>query len=196
MTLLMWAILALVLGIALLSLEIFVPSGGILGFLTFCAMTTAIVLAFMHSLLAGLSIMLAVMVAIPAVVIVGINFLPYTYVGRHVLLKAPTAEEVLPTAESWGKLTDLVGQIGKAKTKMLPSGAVEVNGRTVDAVSEGLPIDPGQLVKVVEVRANRVVVRPVEDGELLSTPTAPAGQVDLSQPIDSLGLSTFENPLS
>lgn len=194
MTPLLWAILALVLGLALVGIEIFVPSGGILGFLSFSCLATAIVLAFMDSVLSGTIFLLITIVALPTIFLVGINYLPRTPMGRRVLLAAPTSAEVLPTAESRGGLAELVGQVGRAKTKMLPSGAVEVKGRTVDAVSEGVPIDPGQMVRVIEVRANRVLVRPIEEGEVLSSGPAQnkSGEVDLSQSIDSIGLNPFD----
>jgi hypothetical protein len=40
---------------------------------------------------------------------------------------------------------------------------VEIDGRTVDCVSEGMPIEAGQIVKVIDVRGVRVVVRAVDD---------------------------------
>jgi hypothetical protein len=52
-----------------------------------------------------------------------------------------------------------------------------------------MPIEAGQAVRVIEVRGNRVVVRPADDAE------PPAGDV-LSQPIESLGLDSFEDPLA
>jgi len=198
MTPLLWAILALVLGLALVGIEIFVPSGGILGFLSFSCIAIALVLAFMDSTLTGTIFLLITMIAIPTILFTGLKYLPSTPMGRRVLLAAPNSAEVLPNADTWGGLAELVGQTGRAKTMMLPSGAIEIKGRTIDAMSEGVPIDPGQLIRVIEVRANRVVVRPLEEGEEISTGLqhTKSGEVDLSQPIDSLGLNPFENPLS
>jgi membrane protein implicated in regulation of membrane protease activity len=107
-----------------------------------------------------------------------------------VLLKVPTSEEVLPDDPDRRRLKELVGQVGRAKSKMLPSGAVEIGGRTVDALSEGMAVDPGQMVRVIEVRGTRVVVRPVE----AEAPAAADG--DLARPIDTVGLNPFEDPLA
>ena len=88
----------------------------------------------------------------------------------------------------------MVGKVGTARTPMLPSGAISIDGRTIDAVSQGLAIDPGARVVVVEVKANRVVVRPAADGE---RPSGPKGVEDvLSQPLDALGLDPLDDPLS
>ena len=45
------------------------------------------------------------------------------------------------------------------------TGAIVIEGRTREAVSQGMEIDPGQRVLVVEVKSNRVVVRPAEADE-------------------------------
>ena len=74
---------------------------------------------------------------------------------------------------------------------MLPSGAVMVEGQTIDALSEGMPIEAGQRVRVIEVRGNRVVVRPADDDEQPD----PDDDV-LSRPIESLGLDSLEDPLA
>jgi hypothetical protein len=42
---------------------------------------------------------------------------------------------------------------------MLPSGLIRIDGRSYDASSEGMPIEAGQRVKVVDVQTNRLVVR-------------------------------------
>ena len=74
---------------------------------------------------------------------------------------------------------------------MLPGGVVVVDGRTADAVSEGMAIEPGQRVRVIKVQANRLVVRPVED----ETPTETA-ENPLERPIDSILGDAFQEPLA
>ena len=73
----------------------------------------------------------------------------------------PTEAEVLPDDPR----RELLGHVGVTRSKMLPSGAVEINGQMVDAITQGKPIEPGQYVVVTEVRANRVVVRPAKENE-------------------------------
>ncbi len=83
----------------------------------------------------------------------------------------------------------LNGRIGTAKTKMLPSGMVTIDGRAYDAVSNGFAIEPGDPIQVIEIRANRVVVRRVDPSEQATT-----GDADdvLSQPIDQFGLDPID----
>ncbi len=74
---------------------------------------------------------------------------------------------------------------------MLPSGAVDIDGTIVDALSEGMAIEAGGWVKVIEVRGTRVVVRPTD--ERPQTADQPA---ELDQSIESIGLDPFEDPLA
>ena len=56
---------------------------------------------------------------------------------------------------------ELVGESGQALTPLRPSGKAIINGKTVDVVSEGMMIERGSTVKVVDVEGLRVVVRVV-----------------------------------
>src|SRR5690606_30627203 len=108
------------------------------------------------------------------------------------LLEVPRAEEVLPDSPQRQRLRQLVGRVGVAKSMMMPSGAVEIDGDAIDALSEGIPIEPGQPIEVIEVRGTRVLVRPIDE---TTRSQAPADDV-LSQPIETLGLDPFDDPLS
>jgi membrane-bound serine protease (ClpP class) len=186
-----WAIILLMLGLALVVLEVFIPSGGILGFLAGCSILAAVAVGFMDGRpWVGLTILATAVFGIPITVILALRWWPRTPLGRRMLLGAPTDAEVLPDSPRQRKLKDLVDRVGVAKSKMLPSGAVTIDGRTIDAVSEGMPIAVGQRVRVIDVHGNRVVVRPVEDEA-----SSPSEADPLSRPIDAVGLDPFEDPL-
>ena len=87
-----------------------------------------------------------------------------------------------------------MGRVGITRSKMLPSGAVEIEGQMVDAITRGKAIEPGQYVVVTEVRANRVVVRPAKPDERPGRPIA--DDDPLSRPIDELGLESLDDPLA
>ena len=185
-----WAALVLVLALALIVVEVFIPSGGIIGFLACACLVTALVLAFRQSATTGFIFLAIAMFGVPAAFATALHFFPGTPVGKWILLDVPKSDEVLPDDERRRALRELVGKVGVAKSLMLPSGVIKIEGRTVDAVSEGMSIEAGQSVYVVEVRGNRVVVRPTDDGY------APDADDALSKPIDSLGLDPFEDPLA
>ncbi len=178
-----WAILLLVLGTGLAVMEIFFPSAGILAFLSVAAVLAAIVMGFNQGPVAGILIMLAAMVGLPTVIVLGFKYWPKTAMGRRVLLTAPSSEDVLPDDPEKERLKGLIGRLGKAKSKMLLSGVIIVDGRTVDAVSESLPIEVGQVVRVVQVRGHGVVVRPADDEPPEEPPADPLQQT-YEEPID------------
>jgi membrane-bound serine protease (ClpP class) len=131
-------------------------------------------------------------VAGPGTLIMALRVWPKTSMGRRLLLDVPREDEVLPDTPLRRRLRGLVGKVGMANTLMLPSGVIAIEGLSVDAVSEGPPIEPGTRVRVLDVHGNRVLVRPVNPDEQETT-----AQTDvLSQPIESLGLEPFDDPLA
>jgi membrane-bound ClpP family serine protease len=195
---LVWAALLLVLGMLLVMLEVFVPTAGVLGFLSVASILSGIGLAFYNGgLTVGFSFLFGTAVVLPIVLALAFRWFPETPVGRRLLPNLPTSADVLPDNEERRTLRGLLGKVGQAKSPMLPSGAIVVEGRIINAVSEGQPIEAGQNVRVIEVRGGRVVVRPLEEGES-ARPTPPPSSTDdmLSRPIDSLGIDFPDDPLA
>jgi len=174
-----WAVLLLFVGMGLVVLDIFVPSGGIFAFLAVCAIIGAIWLGFSQGSAVGVAVLAGAVFGTLIVVILGLKYWPATSLGKRMLLQVPSSEEVLPENSPRRALEGLVGRVGRAKSKMLPSGIISVDGATLDAISEGLPIEEGQRVKVIEVRGNRVVVQGLAD-----EPPGPSEKDILAQPVD------------
>jgi membrane-bound ClpP family serine protease len=190
MDLLGWAAILLVVGLSLAMLEIFVPSGGVLGFLSVTSIIAALFVAFRHGPWSGLGFLGLALFAVPSGLVVALQLWPKTPMGKRILLPLPRSEDVLPNDDRRRDLKMLVGRIGRAKSLMLPSGAVEIDGKTVDALSEGMAIEAGQWVKVIEVRGTRVVVRPTDRRNEIAS-----RDEQLNRPIDELGLDPFDEPL-
>lgn len=184
-----WAVLLLALGLALAALEVFVPSGGILGFLACCSIVAGIILGFQQEEpWVGPVILAGAVVGLPTMVVLAFKWLPKTAMGRRMLLMGRQSGEILPSDPRTARLKGLVGQVAQTKCKMLPAGAITIGGRTVDAISEGMPIEAGQPVRVIEVRANRVVVRPLDE----ETPSESA-EDPLRRPIDAVAPDPFDD---
>ena len=188
-----WAILLLLIGCALVVLEVFIPSGGIISILSGVAFITAIVVASWEGPttgpVTGFVFAALTLFAVPTLVAVAFKYWPKTRMGKAFLGELPREDEVVPNDPR----RSLIGQVGVARSKMLPSGAVEINGQMVDAVTQGQAIEPGAYVVVVEVRANRVVVRPAGQDQ---RPTHSSPQDILSRPIDELGIEPLDDPLA
>jgi len=186
-----WAMVLLVLGCGFLILEIFIPSGGLLSFFAFVAIVGSMVMAFQRDTTTGLSFMAVAVIAVPAAIALGLKLWPKTPMGRAILGDVPSEDETKPDEPR----RSLVGRVGVAQSLMLPSGAVLIDGHLIDAVSQGIPIDPGEAVVIVEVRANRVMVRPAKPDEVQSAALRPDDV--LSRPLEEFGLDSLnDDPLS
>ena len=182
-----WAILLLLVGCALVVLEVFIPSGGIISILSGVAFITAILVASWEGPTTGPTTGLVfagiTLFAVPTLVAVAFKYWPKTRMGKAFLGELPREDEVVPEDPR----RTLIGRVGVARSKMLPSGAVEIDGQMVDAVSQGQAIEPGAYVVVIEVRANRVVVRLAGKDQ---RPSPPNPKDILSRPIDELGIES------
>jgi membrane-bound serine protease (ClpP class) len=130
-------------------------------------------------------------VLVPIAVITLVRWWPSTPLGKLILLKPAPEEEILPDLSP---LYSLVGRYGTARSKMLPSGAILVDGRIHDALSEGIPIEAGTSIKVVAVRGRSLVVRPGEP-PLQQEGGRQRHEEDLARPIDDVTSDPFADPL-
>jgi membrane-bound serine protease (ClpP class) len=172
-----WALLLLVVGLVFLVLEFFIPSGGALAVLCSLSLLAAIIVGFMAGPLTGASILVTEAVIVPAALFAAIKWWPETPIGRLILIPRPKSpDDVLPETENYRGLKDLVGKRGTARGAMLPSGLVVIDGKTYDAVSEGVAIEANQTVLVVAISTQRLVVRPDTTirAELAEVPAAAA----------------------
>jgi membrane-bound serine protease (ClpP class) len=189
----LWSILLLLVGLGLVVLEIFIPSGGVLSFLAAISVVASLVVSFFSGVGFGITMLAVTSILVPAVVAAAVRWWPHTPIGRLILVQPPeNPDDVLPEDELYRGLSSLIGKIGKSKTKMLPSGLVRIENRNYDAISEGMPVDAGQWVKVVDVRTHRIVVRPSQAPQTIAEEPTPSEDV-LSRPIDSLGI---DDPLA
>jgi hypothetical protein len=83
-----------------------------------------------------------------------------TPIGRRILLD-PSEDPALQPSEVLERHKALLGKTGTAKSLMMPSGMIEIDGERYDAVSAGMPIDPGTPIVVVHVDGINLTVRPV-----------------------------------
>lgn len=184
-----WSILLMLIGCAVLVMEVFIPSGGILSIVSTAAFVGAIFFAFQRGQVTGFIFVASTVIAVPLVLALAFKYWPKTPMGKAFIGELPTAADVAPEDSRRG----LLGRVGVARSKMLPSGAVEIEGQMIDAMSQGQAIDPGQYVVVIEVRANRVLVRPAMGDE------RPGRSIvtddPLSHSIEEFGIESLDDPL-
>jgi membrane-bound ClpP family serine protease len=185
-----WAAVLVLIGCALVVLEVFIPSGGLISFLAVVALVGGIAMAFRQNAATGMVFMVVTVIAVPTVVGLAFKYWPQTPMGKAFLGELADEGEWVPEDPR----RDLIGRVGTATSKMLPSGGVQIDGKMIDAISQGMAIDPGQAVVVVEVKGNRVVVRLADPEETVKA--AVVSDEMLSKPIEELGLESLEDPLA
>lgn len=182
-----WPFTLLMASILLLTMEVMIPSGGILGILGVLAVLGSIIAAFLKvGVTAGIAFSSVFALLIPLMAVILIRIWPSTPMGKRILITQQTDSDVLP--QRMKNLQELVGQPGLAISPMLPSGAIRINGRNMDAVSDGIPINSGDLVEIVAVRGNHLVVRPAEQSNRAAR--------DEQKSDEAMILDPFDDPVS
>lgn len=198
MSFLVWAVVLLLVAAVLVFLEIFLPSMGALGSLAVVLVLAATFMAYKGAAIWGaLGILTLAAIVLPLTIALALWLFPRTPLGTVMLDGPPPAHEL---ADEVAGLKLLVGEKGFARSKMLPSGAVQIRHKTFDAISEGAPIEAGQAVVVVGLKMKWLVVRALDSEPLAAAASAPVGDTAhgadlLSQPIDELGIEPID-PLS
>src|SRR3989338_8259851 len=165
--------LLFMLGVMLLAVEIFLlPGFGIAGITGILLMLMGTTLAFQdfvvpqtpyhyEELRGNLLKIFSSMTVSLLVIALMVRYLPgIPLFGRLVLSASEEAELGFDTTLAIPTV-GLVGRRGYALSTLRPSGRAEFNGEVLDVVTQGEFVEGGQKVEIVEVRGNRVVVRPV-----------------------------------
>jgi membrane protein implicated in regulation of membrane protease activity len=120
----------------------------------------SVVFAFLSSPMFGSLYFAVITVGVPIFLWHAFKWWPNTLVGRRILLNPEEDPALQPNVELQ-HLKALTGKHGIAKSKMMFSGQIEVEGRRLNALSESTVVEIGDEVVVVSVDGINVIVRPV-----------------------------------
>lgn len=149
-------------GVVLVLAELFIPTGFVLVGIGVCLALVGVGLVFVHgSMENGVMALLSLCVGGPLLGGFLFYLWPYSPMGRK-LIKASREENTVANMAGNIELEGLRGKTGKTISPLRPSGVAEFDGRRIGVITEGMMVEVGQWVKCVEVRANKVVVRPAD----------------------------------
>jgi membrane-bound serine protease (ClpP class) len=156
------AALFLLAGVFLLSLELFVPSAGVLMVSALACILWSIVVAFQVHWVVG-TVFLATIIGLAFVLPgIGLRIWRRTPMGRSMFLEPPKGDAEEPASP----YEELVGEVGKALTPLRPSGSAEIRGKRTDVVADGgVMILEGEKIVVVSAAGNRIAVRRMAERE-------------------------------
>lgn len=154
-----WAVLVvllMVVGLALLAIELFaIPGFGLIGILGAAGLLAAGAVAW-----SKLGATYGLLALAGGVGIAGFMFwlFPRTAAGRALVL----ADNQAGATAAGPGLAALAGKTGRAVTPLRPAGTADVEGRTVDVVTDGVYVEAGAQVRVARVEGTRVVVEVID----------------------------------
>jgi membrane-bound ClpP family serine protease len=176
------AIVLGIIGLAILVIELFVPSGGLLAILCAVAFISSVVAMFMWSTFAGTLLLFLYVFSAPFAILLFLKLWSKSPIVRKYTLRdgpnvkvvsMPNRSDVDPTdPEAEQAATDddrrrrlsamqeLVGQKGIVETPLRPIGFVRIGDRRLDASAESGLIEPGTPVRVIAVLDGTLKVRP------------------------------------
>src|SRR4051812_33766540 len=163
-TLLAYILIAV--GVVLTLAELILPTGFVLVAIGICSALLGVGLLFMYaSMETAMTALLSLCVGGPLLGGLLFYLWPYSPMGRR-LLKVAEDDVTVATMTGNAGLEALRGKLGRTVSPLRPSGVAEFDGRRIDVITEGLMVEAGQWVKCVEVRANKVLVRPADPPRL------------------------------
>jgi len=152
------ALLMVLVGAVLLAAEFFAPTGGVLVVVAVAVMAAAVGLIFLfgetsEGLLAVVGLCLGLPVAF------WMLFNAYRRLALDPKLRETDAADAVADDLGVARLEDLVNSFGKTLSPMRPAGIVEIDGRRIDAVTEGRMLEADTPVRCIGIRGTVVVVR-------------------------------------
>lgn len=195
------ALLLYVAAVGLATIDLFVPSGGMLVVLAAVGAIGSVLFGFRSSTTAGMSMLTLVMGSIPVFLWLAVQIWPHTPIGKRIILKTPPAQPA-QSPVTQDPLLPLIGHVLLAETPLLPTGQLRLGHHRLNAVAESGFIEAGQRVKIMAVRERNLVVR-LTDEPLTSTSGAAESvaaadselppEKYLELPAEQLGLDSLDN---
>ncbi len=151
-------------GAALMAVEFFVPS---LGLLTVCAIACLFgggAVFFQFGPVIGWIGVVVGFVVVPVVWIIVYKLFPHTTIGRAIMIGKPNRNkgDGIPDGP---QLISLMNRKGITLSKHRPVGICDFDGQRVECIAESGMIDKDKVVRVVHVEGMRVTVRRMDDSE-------------------------------
>ncbi len=158
----LWAIMLIGLAIVLFFLEVFIPSGGIIGLFAAISLIAGVVMIFQIDTTLGLISAIICVVAIPFALAAMMKLWPNTPLFRLLVLRGPEGESEEPvqnTPRSSPEAADLhVGDEGTSESYLRPVGTCRINGKRIECIADGDLIPAGKKVRITHIDGLQVKV--------------------------------------
>jgi len=158
--------------IVLLLIELFIPSGGLIGVLAGVAAIASLVAFYQYDVTLGFAMTGVYLVLTPILIVAFFKLWLNSPVGRRLILGGDqggteiSSEETTASAEDERRrrlaaLRELIGTEGVTVSALRPVGRVKIGNQRIDALAESGLIAANTPVVVVDVYDNQIKVRQV-----------------------------------
>lgn len=155
----------IMLGLLLMVIEAFVPSGGVIAIVAAICAVAGVVILFRYDTIWGVTGLLGVLILGPVAFFSALSVLPNTKLGQQMMgpgVEDIAAERARDEKAHRAQREALIDQEGIARSALRPVGIVEIDGKRHDAVALGGIIDHGARVRVVKVDGLQISVRSID----------------------------------
>lgn len=162
--LLLWGFGLLAVAVLLMVLEVFVPSGGLIGTVAAVVSLASVITFWRVSWQWGATSLAVVMILAPLAVSFALRVMPHTPVGKRLILSSEpedAMEEARKAQERHAAERALIGATGLALTDLHPVGSVEIDGTRLEVLAEGGMVGKGRRVRVTSVDGVQIKVREI-----------------------------------
>ncbi|WP_335869317.1 NfeD family protein [Bacillus sp. 2205SS5-2] len=149
-------IILFLVGVILIVIELLLP-GGIFGIIGVAAILGSIIMAGGNVMYMGVSLIIALLVAIIAMVVLVKVFGKKMSLFNKIILRDSTNTENGYVSNRTRE--ELIGAIGITQTALRPAGTIMIEDERIDVVSEGGYIPEERKVKVIKTEGSRIIVR-------------------------------------
>ncbi len=158
---LMLAVFLFVVCAALLVVEIFVPSFGLLTVCALVCLVGGVSVFFQYGTAIGWVGVGIAAVLIPVIWIIAYRLFPNSSFGRKIILGPPdrSAGDAIPDNAG---LQSMLGRAGVVLTPLRPVGMCDFDGERIECVSEAGYVEKDREVKVIHVEGTQLTVRLAE----------------------------------
>ena len=149
-------VLTFIVGISLLSLELFIPSFGIIG-VSGLALTTYSVMDCFANPQTGFFVIIAtgLAVVITMTIFVKLGFRANLFDSYVLDVKEKNKNKVY----KYKDMTKLIGSVGITKSILRPTGRIEIDGEVYDAMARAEFIEKSKVISVIDVKDGHILVK-------------------------------------
>ena len=150
----------LIIGIAAIIIEFFVPAFGIVGILGGGSIIAGIVMVYRRAgPRIGSIFLISAIILVPLLIIIYFKIFPRSFIGRRLILSKNQEQKEGYTSYTADKYAGLTGKNGETLTDLRPVGNIIIDKKRYSALTSGEYIDKGKKIYVSKIEGSRIIVR-------------------------------------